>query len=339
MLDADIPDTYTVYDGPTDIPFQQYFQDFVLPAFGITGTVGWQRHVQTDPDNFVHTFTVGGTRYALAFDDFPSGFSVEHSKFVHTIRYSKTNDVLAVRHENGKYFENVTGYFMLFEVTHDQDFDAYMEYLEMEYFDLRKRWDEEQKTFITVSRDIVQLAQVASINHDTASLYSLRNIISGYMHVEAIDNNLNFSVLHEYVEVLIDKEFGYEMYDESELKKREDQIFAELGREPNHVIAKSRQVASSMGQMVTLIAAMYIKRDKNTTSGTSIALVADNTVIEYPMNHFLDDELREYFANNSYINESNIEQHLPTNLGEYSLVEGSVEIRHIFRRELGHISF
>ena len=339
MFEADVPDVYAVYDGPTDIPIQQYFQDFVLPKFAIAGDVEWQRHIQTDPDNFVHTFIVGGTRYALAFDDFPSGFSVKHSKFVHAIRYSKTNDVLAVRHENGKYFENITGYFMLFEVAHDHDFDAYMEYLEMEYSDLRKRWDKEEKTFITVSRDIVQLAQVASINHDTVSLYSLRNIVDGYMHVEAIDNNLNFSVLYEYLEVLIDKEFGYEMHDESELKKLEDQIFAELGREPNHVIARNRQIASSMGQMVTLVTAMYIKRDKYTTSGISIALVADNMVIEYPMNHFLDGELREYFANNRYINESNIGQHLPANLGEYSLVEGSVAIHHIFRRELGHISF
>lgn len=36
------------------VDLEKYYQDAVLPEFGITQQASWERHVKTNPDNFLH---------------------------------------------------------------------------------------------------------------------------------------------------------------------------------------------------------------------------------------------------------------------------------------------
>lgn len=327
------------YDGGTDVTLEQYYHEFLLPQFGIADTPKWERHIQTDPDNFVHVFSIGDTTYALSFDDYPSGFSVAGEAFVRTLKCEDGSDMLSVQARGDRYYENITGYFMLFEVRNDKAFSAHMDYLELAYRKLRSEWRNDSGAAVAVSRDILQLVEVAAHNHDSKSLYALQNIVDGFSHSGAVDNNLEFEDLSDYIAVLIDGEFGYELYDEAEKKRRENTIYTNLAREVNYKIIKNRYSAQNLGQMVTFVTAMYSKREDKVVEGISISFVIDGDKIEYPNVHFMNDELQKYLEEQPHISNRNIAKILPLQLGEYSLVQGSAEVSNIFRREIEYMNF
>lgn len=327
------------YDGATDSTLEQYFSEFVLPQFGITGEPKWERQVQTDPDSFVHVFTVDGNTYALAFDDYPSDFSVSQEAFVHALKCKDGSDMLSVQVQGDKYYENLTGYFMLFQVRDNKAFGAHMDFLELGYRDLQREWRNESKSLVTVSRDILQLVEVAAHNHDSKSLYALQNIVDSFSHSGAADNNLEFADLSDYIAVLIDGEFGHELYDEAEKKRRENTIYTKLAREANYKLIKNRYIAQNLGQLVTFISAMYSKHNGEAVDGISICFVVDDGKIEYPTEHFMNNVLQQYLDEKPPINDANVASVLPAQLGDYTLVQGSVEVSHIFRREIEYMNF
>lgn len=341
----DLVETIVPYPRNRDSSsLEDYYENFVLPRFGVSQDIAWQHHVQTNPDNFVHIFTADDQLYALAFDDYPSGFSIRNKPFAEAIKCEGGNEVLAVHDTGDEYSANRTGYFMLFKVTNSQDFYGYLSFLESNFYDSRHGWGAKPENLVMVSRDIVELARVASANHDAPSLYMLGNIVDGFMDADAKDNNLEFTLLRQYIEVLMDKEYGFEEYSAEDLKQVEEEIFEKLADGSNWTIANGKFAAANLGQTVTLVGAMYAKRDDKNTYGASIALLIDDGEVKYPRSHFLDDELRAHFARVTNeerfkINGHNIAQLMPKKLGDYSLVDGSVEMQEIFRRELKYMSW
>jgi|GEM_PF-6436740 len=63
-----------------------YYEDFILPDSGVARPIEWVSHVKTGPDNFLHVFNSGDIKYTLAFDDYPSDFSVVGEPCVKTVR-------------------------------------------------------------------------------------------------------------------------------------------------------------------------------------------------------------------------------------------------------------
>lgn len=326
-------------DFSTPATLESVYAEFILPIFGINKPVMWQRHVQTDPDNFVHVFAVDEVYYALAFDDYPSGFSVDGEPFVKAMRLENGDKIAHVGTNGQRYIENVTGAFMLFQVLDDVKFEAYINFLEIEYTKLQANWHQHSVVILDVSRDIIQLAETAALNHDKAALYSLQQIIEAFLMVDAHDTSVSLDPLKEYVTILLDAEFGYEVYDEAEKERAQARVYATLAAGTEHTVTALRYAAQHLGQTVTLVTAMYAKKEGDTTSGTSVTLLFDGGIITYPAEHFLDDELKNYFANNPYIAASNIAYHMPEQLQDYRLVAGSVEARWVFRRELEYVSF
>lgn len=326
------------YDKDPPESLEDFFCEFVLSKFGVKGDVSWQRHVQTDPDSFLHVFLQNGVRYALAFDDYPGGFSVDGEPFVKAVQLENGDKELYVE-ATSKYVENVTGGFMLFQIMNEEAFDTHLMYLELEYAKLRKEWQSSARSLVAVARDVLQLAETAAANHDTGSLYAVRNIIDAFCYLNAKDNSIDIETLKEYVDILHDAEFGYEMHDEADKKRVGDEVYKYLSHEAQLNVLSNKYVAQNLGQTVTLVTAMYAKHEGDAVNGTSIAILMDGKEVEYPNEHFLREEIERYFAEHSYLRDVNIAHHMPPQLGDYTLVQGSEEVNVLFRRELPYVAF
>ena len=330
-----------VFTGNTnDLPdLDVFFQDFILPEFGIEQPVVWERHIQTDPDNFLHTFTVGDVKYALAFDDYPSGFSVERDDSVKSMKLSNGEEVLNISSPFDKYAENITGAFMLFQVIDQEAFNVLLNYLEASYRKLRKKWQSDQNSLVVIARDVLQLAETASENHDMGALYSLLNIVETFNGLEVEDNTVEIGLLKEYVEILLDTEFDDECFTPEDKDSVRDGIYKTLSIEVQDLLDIQKYEAKALGRTIRLVTAMYSRVKADVTEGISARVLFDGNEISYPSHHFIDDELKKYFAENTYIGKDSIEQNMPQTLGDYRLVAGSVQIHDIFPRELDYISY
>lgn len=316
-----------------------FFQDFVLPEFGIAESVTWERHLKTHPDNFLHMFTIGEVKYALAFDDYPSSFSVGHDKSVKSIKLSNGEEVLHVSASLNKYVENITGAFMLFQVTDAEPFEVLLNYLEASYRKLQKKWQSESRDVIVIARDVLQLAETAAQNHDSGALYSLKNLVETFNGLEVEDNDIHIGLLNEYIDILLDEMFGYEDYTEEDKTRVQGEVYQSLSSETQDSINIQKYDVTNLGQTVRLLTAMYSKENAGKTEGISITIIFDGDEVRYPLYHFIDDELKKYFAENAYIVKSNVHEHMPETLKDYRLVAGSVEVRDVFKRELEYISY
>lgn len=317
---------------------EEYYEEFILPQFNLEGSPKWKRHTHTGPDNSLHTFSIGSVRYALAFDDYPSGFSVDGESFVHAMRCKNGDNTLYVEVKDDKYIEGLTGYFMLFQVADDKAFDTQMDYLELAYKHIQEEWEGDSKQLVSVTRDMLQLAETAVANKDWQSLHSISNLIDAFDTLDALNNDATFSDLKEYVRTLDDTELGYTV-DEDARKRARANVYSQLSKETQYHITASRYAAQNLGTTVTLVTAMYAEKTTDMTSGTSVFIVIDNGVFVYPLNHFLDDELKNYFRKHPEVNKANIKSLMPHQLGKYTLVEGLTEVRQLFRRELDYIAW
>lgn len=324
---------------PSPEELEVYYSENILPAYGITDKPIWERHVKTNPDNFLHLFTIDDTHYALAFDDYPSGFSVGGEAAITAVTTKNGTEILAVSSPYDKYVENAFGYFKLFKVIDNAQFISLVEYLENEYKKLLDEWHEESRHVIYASRDILRLVETASANHDMAALYSLENLVDALVYLNAVDNNIDLEKIKEYIKILHDAEFGYEIYSEKQKEQVADAIYRTLSYEVNQSIKYIEYDAKNLSDLVVLVFAMYAKKNLDSTAGISVSLLLDGDSINYPRDHFMNEELKQYFALNPYISENNIEQNMPAKLGDYELVAGSVTTQKIFRRELEYISF
>ncbi|HET8884531.1 MAG TPA: hypothetical protein VFM68_03605 [Candidatus Saccharimonadales bacterium] len=318
---------------------ENYYTDFVLPEFGMTQQPIWNRHVKTDPDNFIHLFSVNNIQYALAFDDYPSGFSVEKDTSVTPVQLHNGESILHVDSPYDTYRENVTGYFMLFKVINDGAFEHLVDYIEAAYEELQQRWRVESSSFVDMTRDILQLAETASQNHDKSSLYALQNIIEAISAVGVVNNGVELETLEEYTKILLDAEFGYEHFTTHDRERVASEIYGTLSKELQNTITIQKYESGHLGQTVRLVNAMYARIDDGMTEGITATVVFDDEKITYPTDHFINEELKKYFSENNYISRSNVDQHMPDNLGEYRLVAGTVHVRDVFRRELHNITF
>ena len=326
------------HQNPNDKQLEQHYEKVVLPLYGITEGIAWESHAQTGPDNFIHVFAYGEARYVLAYDDYPSGFSVDSDNSVKALRTESGSDILTINAENGYFEMNVIGSFMLFRVVDDMAFDSLSHYLQVEYKKLQEQWRGSNGT-VAVARDILQLAETASLNHDRDGLYALQNIVDSYVTCNVSDASIDLELLKKYIDILLDAEWDYEFHDETTKDMMAKEVYQSLSREANYQIIAHKYQASQLGEMVTLVSAIYGKEENSITAGITAVMLFDGDEIHYPLKHFINADLQEYFANSPFITANNIEYHLPETLQDYKLVEGSVEIRKIFRRELAYITF
>lgn len=324
--------------NPDDRQLEQHYEKVVLPLYDIAGGIAWKSHIQTSPDNFIHVFAYGEARYVLAYDDYPSGFSVDSDNSVKALRTESGSDILTVNATNDHFEMNVTGSFMLFRVVDDMAFDSLSRYLQIEYKKLQEQWRGSNGT-VAVARDILQLAETASLNHDRDGLYALQNIVGSYTTCNISDASIDLELLKKYIDILLDAEWGYEFHDEATKDIVAKEVYQSLSREADYQVTAHKYQASHLGEMVTLVSAIYGKEENDTTAGITAVMLFGGDEIHYPLKHFINADLQEYFANSPFITANNIEYHLPETLQDYKLVEGSVEIRKIFRRELAYITF
>lgn len=319
---------------------EAYYERAVLPLFEIEGDVAWQEIIATGPDDTVALFVHQGVRYGLVFDDYPGGFSDFAGKpFARAMRATDGGSIVSVSAEEG-YIADVTGYFMLFIATDTKLFANHIEEKVLEY----ERWQsgselDDCEDLVTVSRDLLKLIEVAALNKDAAGLYAVGNIIDGFIHVGANDNSVSFELLRQYVTVLEDTVDDYEIHSEKELGEIKEQVYRELSYESQRQLAKNEHTVQFLGETATLVSAMYVKREYDMTAGISIVFLVDGDTVTYPNDHFMNDELKRYFKDNRYINDVNIQHHIPDQLGDYSLVQGSESVRRIFRRELDYLNW
>lgn len=192
---------------------------------------------------------------------------------------------------------------------------------------------------LRIARDILQLAETASLNGDVSNIFAVQGVLMSLEYMDAKDETVDLALLQKYVDVLENELLG-EIKKESPKKQQlHEQIYAKLSERNQADINAKKYAAEHLPETVVLVTAMYAKRDAGATNGTSIAILVDGSTIEYPMQHFLDDKLREYFKDNPHINDLNIHQLMPERLGDYVLVEGSEDARRVFRRELGYINW
>lgn len=326
-------------EGHKDDELEQYYQDIILPAFNIAGRVVWDRHIKTNPDNFLHFFTVGDKRYVLAFDDYPNGFSIAHEPCVKSIKLASGEEILRIDNGDAPYKENVAGSFMLFQVLDADQLERVVDYLEVSYDELQKKWHSKSSQTVVIARDILQLAETASQNHDTSALYAIRSVLQGFSMLDVEDNTVAISLLDTYVSILIDAEFGYEFHTADDKENVKDEIYRSLSREIQHTIVRQKYYASTLGQTVRLVSAIYAKVEGTVTSGTTVAIVFEGEKITYPRDHMLNSMVDAYFAEHTDISRHNIEGRMPETLQDYQLVKGSIEVFDVFPRELEYISY
>lgn len=323
---------------PSPEDLEAYYSENILPIYGITQEPTWEHHIQTDPDSFLHLFTIGETRYALAFDDYPSGFSVGGEAAVTTVKTKDGAEILAVSSPYDKYIENAFGYFKLFKVTDDAEFVSLVAYLENDYKKLLDKWHQESRHIVSISRDILQLAETASANHDGTALYSLGNFVGTLIFLDAVDNNIDLTKLAEYIKILNDAEFGYETYSEEQKERLAEEIYRTLAHDAIATIMHKEYAAKNLGQPLTLASAIYVKQDGDATSGITVNLFFDKSGVVYPRDHFINEEVKQYMLLHPYISEMDIADNMPETLRDYRLVAGSVTTQKIFRRELEYIN-
>lgn len=327
--------------NPSDEELESWYEEFLLPLFGIDTKVTWLSHTQTDPDNYVHAFRAGDRAYALAFDDYPSGFSdlQKPNGFTKVMRTIENTTMLHLESPHDPYSVNAYGYFMLFEITDQGEFDTRMNYLHGTYTEWHNQSsDEVQTTF--VARDILELAETASFNKDSSALYRIGSIIDAFIEHGIEDGTVEMKLLKEYVHILEDAEYGYEVTSPEQRKAVGDKLYEALSKESQFAVAKVKYAAEDPGTIATLVTAAYARKEKGVTNGVTAAFVMQEKDIAFPLpDGILVPSLKKYFAENDFIQESNIEHHLPNTLGDYTLVEGTPEIRRIFLRELPYIYF
>lgn len=336
---ARISYSVTVWQEFSTEELESYFVEHILPHYGITQQVQWQSHIKTHPDNFLHVFTVKDTRYALAFDDYPSGFSIDGEKFIHAIKDENGIELLSVSSPDSKYAENITGYFKLFRIINDGEFSNHVSFLINQYEKLLDEWQNDSKHLVSLSRDLLQMAEIASANHDTTTLHSINNFVDTLIHLDAVDNSIDLAKISQYISILIDAEYGYELYSEEQRKQISQDIYSILSREVSSSIKNLEYGIKNLGQTLVLVNAMYARQDGDVTSGITVSLLVDERGVSYPRNHFVNDEIKLYMLRNPHISVKNIEDNMPESLAGHRLVEGSVSTQKIFRRELGYISF
>ena len=324
--------------NPDNKHLESYYEEAVLPHYGLIGACVWESHVQTHPDNYIHIFAHKSARYVLAYDDYPSGFSVGGDNSVQALRLADGAEVLTTQTSGESFEMNVLGSFMLFRIVDDTAFDSLVNYLKIEYKKLQQKWSG-QGGLVVIARDILQLAETASANQDTSALYALQNIVDSFEMHDIQDNTVDIGLLRKYIDTLLDAEFGYEMYDKGTKERTAKQVYKELSRDAEYHITATKYEARQLENMVTLVSALYGKEENGITSGITAVVLFDGDTIEYPLKHFINDELKHYFADNAYVSSANVKYHMPEKLGDYKLVEGSVEVQRIFRRELGYINF
>lgn len=326
----------TVFDGN----LETYFESFILPEFGIDAGVAWMKHVRIGPDSFLHIFSVDKAKYALVFDDYYSGESkVDRDESIERVKLANGEAVLQVTGVSGRYIENVTGAFRLFMVKDEQTFSTFVNYLESSFETLQKQWREESRDIVVIARDVLQIAETASQNHDVGMLYSIQNIIDSLVSLDVDDNSVSIELLQTYVKILIDAEFGREFYEASDKNRVSKEIYSLLAKDVQRTLNVQKYKATNLGKTVKHVSAMYARVKGNNTEGVTIALTCDDEGIHYPVSHFLNKELEKYFNENQYIGRNNIEYHLPDMLKDYRLVEGSIFAQDVFPQELEHISY
>lgn len=228
---------------------------------------------------------------------------------------------------------------MLFQVVDPDGFEQLVDYVEASYSKLQRQWRNEQRDIVAIARDVLQLAETASRNHDSSMLYSLQNIVEAFVRLDVDDNTIPIDLLEEYVKILLDAEFAYEFYTPEDKKRVGDEIYKLLSKEVRDTIKIQKYETSTLGQTVRLVSAMYAKVEGNTTKGMSVTIIFEGEKMTYPTDHFANSELRKYFSENSHVNRNNIEHHMPKLLHGYRLVEGSVCVQDVFPRELEYISY
>lgn len=318
---------------------EKFYEEFVLPEFSITSRPVWGQHIKTHPDNFLHMFTVGDVSYALAFDDYPSGFSVDNDESVRSVKLPDGDEILTINTEDGAYTENITGSFMLFQIINEPAFARLLDYVQASYDQLQRKWHGESERVVAVGRDILQLAETATKNHDVGALYAVENIIDTLIHLDAQDNTVDIETLREYVKVLLDAEFGYEFHTEEDKDRLAGELYKSLSVDLQNTMHIRKYEVENLGMTERLVSAMYAKKEGEATKGISVAVVFTNESRRYPLDHFINEDLEQYFRDNSFIGKDNIEHLMPKELQGYRLVEGSVLVRDIFARELGSITF
>lgn len=189
-----------------------------------------------------------------------------------------------------------------------------------------------------IGRDIMVLAETAAMNDDLSGVLAVQHITDTLDVLGRGDEQLDTSALRAYLAILEAEMRGDREKDGAEKKRLADTLYQQLAYETDKKQRATSYEAAHLPKTVTLVTAMYAKREAEVTNGTSIAVIADGDTLAFPMHHFLDDELRAYLHENN-VYENDLEYCLPTRLGDYTLVEGSINKEQIFRREIGYINW
>ena len=190
---------------------------------------------------------------------------------------------------------------------------------------------------VTIGRDLLQLAETAARNDDYYGISAVESVLMQLDYLSVKDKTLDLEMLAKYVALLQDEVIGYGRKESAKKKQLQAQLYKALANEANAEIKAQRYAAKDAGDVVTLVTAMYVRKNDDMNEGTTIALVVDNEVVAYPMKHFLDEKLKAFFAKEPLVIHDREAIGLPESLDDYRLMHDTVNVRNVFRRELGYL--
>lgn len=191
---------------------------------------------------------------------------------------------------------------------------------------------------VTIGRDLLQLAETAARNDDYYGISAVEGVLMQLVdYLSVKDKTLDLEMLAKYVALLQDEVIGHRRKESAKKKQLQAQLYKALANEVNAEIKAQRYAAKNAGDVVTLVTAMYVRKNDDMNEGTTIALVVDNEVVAYPMKHFLDEKLKAFFAKEPLVIHEREAIGLPESLDDYRLMHDTVNVRNVFRRELGYL--
>lgn len=151
---------------------------------------------------------------------------------------------------------------------------------------------------------------------------------------------IDMTPILEYMRALVSCcDHCYMVHDKDHIAELREKVVQELARHSMALIEQNDQKALSLPPMIQLVTAMYIRTRNDTTQGVSIAFVVDDDgTVQFPRRGPLVDELREYHDENRPLRGS-AESWFPSELADYRLMHGSVEVHDILPEELTAMSF
>lgn len=186
-------------------------------------------------------------------------------------------------------------------------------------------------------RHLLRLAESAHAARDDDVLSAVAAAIEVLVRC---DSSIDMEPVSAYIRSLTDcYEYCRMPHDIEQSAILRRRVVQELAKHNESFIVANDQKALALPPMVRLITAMYIRQVDGATEGVSIALtIDDHDVVQFPRQGPLIDELRVY-SDKHQPPRGDIRLWMPSQLAEYRLMAGSVEVQQVLPEELTTMNF